>query len=667
MFIDIRHVGRESDRQWRTVAMSTVNRTECRPRSKIAVAIAMSFIASLLLPAVGSEGSAEGSSDATTLRIGFLEKVDSMNPNVALTETAKVFHGLVYDCLQAVGECLEPTSNLAVNWKVDEDYEPYGSAWSLDINPSARWHDGTPFTVEDVIFTINLNADNYTWMWPYQPYAYFMSYAEKVDDDTVRIHFYNRITEEPMPAAYAQMICIPILPKHMLKDKTAVDISFSWLGVFDDSDPPIVGTGPFMATEDIYDEFIQGDKLTLVRNPNYHLTVDDESPRVSFERLEMLFYENESAMMEDLENGDLDLARFRPTEFSSVRDSIDNDASGIIQYYHGQTCSQRSKMLDIDMRNDIGGNPARLDPAVRQAIMMAVNKTEIVSDSEIYGGFADEGTTLVPSLNSRWHYEPPEDDRIQHDFQAANDLLEENGYRYTPDSPDVRIATADSWAVHEELVPEDYPLQFELVIFRQPVEDAPIAKHFVDACEEIGITIEYSVAPYALPLLGALCPVWQDYEMTLWSWTSDIDPVYQLFRQSSRSIYGWNDNYYNNSAYDENYTNSVMELNESKRQQYVYNCQKIHYEDSTYISLAYVHDVFAWRTDRFQGWTDCSSEPGASLANTWGANPLLFALEPVGEDEWDEQFIIISIGIMAIVAVVALAMLYMKRRRAHPG
>jgi peptide/nickel transport system substrate-binding protein len=378
----------------------------------------------------------------------------------------------------------------------------------------------------------------------------------------------------------------------------------------------------------------------------------------------MLFYENESAMMEDLENGDLDLARFCPTGFSSVRDSIDNNASGIIQYYHGQTCSQRSKMLDIDMRNGIGGNPARLDPAVRQAILMAVNKTEIVSDPDIYGGFADEGTTLMPSVNSRWHYEPPEDDRIQHDFQAANDLLEENGYRYTPDSPDVRVATADSWAVQEEFVPEDYPLQFELVIFRQPVEDAPIAKHFVDACKEIGIAIEYSVASYALT--ATLCPVFEYFEMTLWSWTSDIDPVYQLFRQSSRSIYGWNDNYYNNSAYDENFTNSVMELNESKRQQYVYNCQKIHYEDSAYISLAYVHDVFAWRTDRFQGWTNCSSELGASLANTWGANPLLFALEPVGEDEGNEQLIIISVCIAAIVAVVALAMFHLKRRRAPP-
>jgi len=641
-----------------------VNRAKGRPYSTIAVAIAMSFTASLLSPAGASAESAEGPSDAATLRIGFLEKVDSLNPNVAQTETAKVFYGLVYDCLQAVGEGLEPTSNLAVDWKIDEGYEPHGSVWSLDINTGARWHDGTPFTVEDVVFTINLNANNYAQLWAYQPYAYFMDYSEKVDGDTVRIHFYDRSTAEPMPVAYASSLYIPILPEHMLMDYTAVEIGFEWQGVFEDSDTPIVGTGPFMATENIYQEFLQGDKLTLVKNPNYHLTVGDESPAVSFERLEMLFYENESVMMEDLENGGLDLARFCPTGFSSVQDSIDNNPSGIIQYYHGQTCAQRSKMLDIDLRNGIGGNPARLDPAVRQAIMMAVNKTEIVSDPEIYGGFADEGTTLIPSVNSRWHYEPPEDDLIQHDFQAANDLLEANGYRYTPDSPDVRVATVDSWAVHEELVPEGYPLQFELVIFPQQAEDKPIAGHFVDACEEIGITIEYSVvtAPYVLS--ATLCPVFENFEMTLWSWTSDIDPVYQLFRQSSRSFNGWNDNYYNNSAYNENYTNSVVELNESKRQQYVYNCQKIHYEDSAYISLAYVHDIFAWRTDRFQGWVDCSSNPGASLSNIWGANPLIFALEPISEDGADERLIIASAGIAAVVAAVVLTLFYLKRKRA---
>jgi hypothetical protein len=59
-----------------------------------------------------------------------------------------------------------------------------------------------------------------------------MNYAEKVEGHTVRVYYYDRATGEPMPAAYAQLICIPMMPEHLLGDWPAADIAFNWEGVF---------------------------------------------------------------------------------------------------------------------------------------------------------------------------------------------------------------------------------------------------------------------------------------------------------------------------------------------------------------------------------------------------------------------------------------------------
>ena len=266
----------------------------------------------MAVPIAATTNSLLGRAEAeeeTILRIGLMTKVDSLNPNVGEIDSSYIYYGLVYDSIHVVDEDLNIVGNLCTDWYVDEEYEPYGSAWIMEFTENATWHDGERMTADDVVFTINLNCQNYVTMWAYQPYAYYMNYSEKIDDYTVRVHYFDRATGEPMPAAYARMICIPILPEHMLRDMTPTEISFDWEGVFEGSDPPIVGTGPFMATEDIYSEFLDGNMLTFVRNPAYHWQFDKEgSPEIQFDRLEMHFFDDATAMALALENSNIDIA-----------------------------------------------------------------------------------------------------------------------------------------------------------------------------------------------------------------------------------------------------------------------------------------------------------------------------------------------------------------------
>jgi len=156
--------------------------------AKCLAAIIAVLMAAPVAAIVGGVGSADAADDIKSLKIGFMQKIDSLSPYLGLTDAAYVFYGLVYDSLHSVDNNLSTEGNLAVNWEVDESVEPYGSAWLFDITPNAKWHDGEDFTVDDVIYNIKLNGQNYIQMWAYQPYAYYMQDAEAVDGDTVRIY-----------------------------------------------------------------------------------------------------------------------------------------------------------------------------------------------------------------------------------------------------------------------------------------------------------------------------------------------------------------------------------------------------------------------------------------------------------------------------------------------
>ena len=637
--------------------------TGTRVKTRIGEAGASILLAAALIIPIAAVtnsliGSAEASSESV-LRIGFMAKVDSMNPNVGLTDPAYVFYGMVYDTPTCVDEDLNIIGNLCKDdgWYVDEDYEPYGSAWIMEFTEHAYWHDGEQFTADDAVYTLNLNAEDYTTMWAYQPYTYYMDYAEKIDDFTIRVHYYDRETGVPMPAAYARMICVPILPEHMLKDMSSTDISFNWEGVFDDSDPPIVGTGPFMATDEIYEQFLQGDRLTLVKNPDYFWK-EERGKEIQFDRLEFHFYDDSTAMAIALEIGNLDVAQFPPHDYITLRDKVIGGDLDNVVAHNSPKCTQYWSEANWNM-NTAGPNPARLDPAIRQACAMATDLSFI--NDNYYLGLGEPGTTLIPPVNEEWHYEPTEEELYHYDIETANEILEAAGYRFTEESQDFRVCTADSYAVQENLVPEGYPLRFHIAVRQEAPEEKDIVMYMQSEWAKIGVDVYYDIMTEAA--LGAYTYGYA-YDLTIWYWSADVDPMYMLFCQSKVSWNGWSDNMYYNPEYEENFTASVREFDVDKRREYVHNCQKIHYKDAVYIVINYVDQTYAWRTDTFEGWGDWEAHPGRSVDNFWTGNPLYFDLVPRDVDDDEVPWVAIAAGLGVIaVAITAVIMVSLKGGR----
>ncbi len=643
----------------RTVFDGAEGKMNLGRRPFIKVCLAILVATALAIPVVVLTDVLVARADADSgnvLKIGFLQKVDSLNPNVGLVDASYVFYSLVYDCPQIIDEDMNIIGNLCPNSYVDEDYTPYGSAWIMELTQNAYWHDGEPLTADDVVFTLNLNAEHYTTMWAFQPYAYFMDYAERIDDYTVRVHYADRVTGDPIPAAYARILGIHILPEHMLGDMLATDVSFNWVGVFDDSNPPLVGTGPFMATEDIYADFIQGDMLNLVKNPRYHWDAD-RGKEIQFDGIQMQFYSDATAMAMALENEELDIAQFPPNEYNILRNKVEDGRLEDVVAYNGPKCTQHFSFVGFNL-NNAGPNPSRLDRTIRLALNMATDLDYI--NENYYLGLGEPATTMIPPINEEWHYELTEDELHGYDWQAADNLLEESGYRYTDDSPDVRICTVDSYAVEMGLVSEGTPLVYDMAIRQEYPEEKNIAQYLESEWAKIGVKIEYRVMTEAAMSAYAYA---YSYDTLIWYWSADVDPMYMLFCQSKISWNGWNENMWTNPEYEDNFRKQAQEFDDDLRREYVHNCQRIHYEDCVYVMLNYVEQTYGWRTDSFEGWGDWEAHPGRSMDNFWTGNPLFFDLVPLDREEAEVPWLSIVAGIGAMTAAVVAIILLKKRNR----
>jgi len=576
------------------------------------------------------------------LRIGFLQSLDSLNPYVGLSDASHFFYSLVYDCLTTVDEDLNPTGNLAINWwKVPvtdtamvTSGDPYGSVWEYNLTHNAIWHDGVQFTADDVAYNLNLNAQHYDLMWAYQPYAYFIEAAEKVDNYTVRIHFWDRATGESMPVAWGDFIPIHILPKHLLEQLPGgyANIGMSWTGTFSNTTSPgmpVVGTGPWMGTPSIMSDWIAGDHVTLVRNPSYHWKMDKPgAPEIQVEKLVMQFFDDSTAMALSLENKMTDAAKYPLAQYDAIRDAVDYGSLKNVTCYSGPSCTQGYIYLSYWMETAGGDNDARLDPDVRKAMALAIDRAELVSS--LFHGLADPGSTVVPPVNLPWHYEPNSSELISYNVTEANQLLESSGY-IDIDSDGIRECTITSKAVQMDWVVEGTDLFFEVPLFNNPYCNVNDIGQFLKYhWLEIGVNASTHLMDDTIyPLFSPIyCPIQEDVSVSYWS-ILDQDPECILFTLSDAGLGGWSDTGFSNVSYNENFTLSVSTLDASARKVYTDNCQKILYEQCPQIVLAYPCSNYALRNDSFTGWGDWAAHPGRSLDGCWGANPLFFDLEPV--------------------------------------
>jgi peptide/nickel transport system substrate-binding protein len=312
---------------------------------------------------VGDTGSPElQPADGDMLVVGLEVDLDTMFPPTSNSVSASDVYGHIYWYLMRSNpDFITVRPGLADSFRFSAD------SLSIDyfIHPGITWHDGEPFTADDVVFAHDVcKAPEIGWS--AVDWLEHITNVEALDPLTVRFTF-----DEPyMYQVQDSNVCYP-LPKHILGD-----VPFAEMSEHPTAREP-VGNGPFR-----FVSWESGQEVVI-----------------------------QTSLTTQIQNGDIDLwTRFGPAFYPQL-----SEAPGLtVHSYPGRSYSYVAwNRLD----------PLFEDKRVRQAMTMAIDRQQIV-DALVYGQ-ATVGTQ--PLISTIWAHDPTIEP-YPFDPERAKALLEEAGW-----------------------------------------------------------------------------------------------------------------------------------------------------------------------------------------------------------------------------------------------
>jgi peptide/nickel transport system substrate-binding protein len=324
--------------------------------------------------------------------------------------------------------------------------------WKL--KRGVKWHDGMPFTADDVVFN---------WEYARTPETAAVSIGsykdvtvEKVDDFTVRVKF-----AKPTPFWADAFVGTNgmIIPKHLFADYIG--------GKSRDAPANLkpVGTGPYM-----FVDFKPGDMVRATRNPDYHV-----ANRPHFDTLEIKGGGDAvSAARAVLQTGEYDYAWNMLVE-DEILLKLESAGKGRVSIV--ETGAVEFIMLNsTDPAAEVDGERASLktkhplfsDPAVRQALNLLIDRASI--EKFIYGRTA---TATANFLNAPARVRS-KNAKFEFSIEKANAILEAAGWKKGADGVRAKDGKSLKFAYQTSI---NAPRQKTQAIVKQ-------------ACQKAGIEIE---------------------------------------------------------------------------------------------------------------------------------------------------------------------------------
>jgi len=313
----------------------------------------------LLLPILGM---------AADLKIGLKSEPSSMDPHYHNLTPNNMMAMYVFDKLiqQDHKQNLKP--GLAVSWKpVDE------LTWEFKLRKDVKFHDGSPFTAEDVKFTLERAPKVPNSPSSFARYIKHIKKIEIVDPLTIRF-----TTADPFPLMATYMSTFTIISKKHGEGAETKDYN---------SGKAMIGTGPYK-----FVEWVPGDRMVYKRNENYWGGVEP------WENVIVKPKTNASARVAALLAGDVDMIDFIPTaDIEKIEKNpditISKSVSNRVIYLHLDSDRDVSPFVTDKEGKAMKKNPLK-DVRVRRAISKAINRPAIVE--RVMEGNAIAAGQLLP-------------------------------------------------------------------------------------------------------------------------------------------------------------------------------------------------------------------------------------------------------------------------------
>jgi peptide/nickel transport system substrate-binding protein len=457
-----------------------------------------------------SSGASAGTpvSSGGTLNVALTGNPTTMDPATAGVYTSLQVLDNIFSKLITMDEKGNFVAELATSWKQTDP-----QTYTFDLVSTATFHNGEKFTAADVKYTFERIADPKTASSYASAYTSIKSIEVK---SPTQVIFHLSQPFAPFLTNIAQ--------NGEIVNKKAIESS-------DPARKP-VGTGPFT-----FVEWVQGDHVTLKKNPNYFVTGKPYLDQVVFKFLAV-----DQSRIEALQSGQLDWL-----------DAIPLNQLATLKKNPAYTYVTSSQAGIPDFLAFNTSKAPFNNKALRQAIAAAVDRNEILAVA--YFGAGEASYMEVPS-GSTWYSGTPKD-QIKPNLTLAKQKMIEAGY------PNGLTVTYLS-------LPQYPELQKTGVVLR-------------DQLKKIGITVNIQQLEVTV-WFGRYAK--GDYEMTsaYWSGTIDPDNFYstQLMTKSAN-----NDTKYTNPAVDALITKAQAETDQPTRKIMYEQIRKIIWDDAPLVFLHY--------------------------------------------------------------------------------
>ncbi|MCB4803376.1 ABC transporter substrate-binding protein [Methylobacterium brachiatum] len=383
---------------------------------------------------------------ANVFRFAFQGDIKSLDP-YSLKESFTIgMHGAVYESLITRDKDLKLAPQLAESWETPEP-----TRWRFHLRKGVKFHDGSPFTADDVIFSaqrVRAPGSNFQTNVPGD--AEFV----KVDDYTV-----DMLLKKPNPIAVYQFSGWYIMSKSWSEKNNATQPTPPTAAAPSYATLHENGTGPFVITE-----HQPGVKTVFKKFDGYWGKVESNLDEAVFTTIG-----NDATRVAALLSGEVDWV-----DPVSLQDQQRVNSSGTATVMAGPEL--RTVFLGMDQWRDElkdssvkGKNPFK-DPKVREAFYRAIDE-DTIAKRVMRGQATPSALLIAPTLFDRAN----EIKRPATDLKRAKELMVEAGY---PDGFSLTMDCPNDRYVNDEAICQAVVSMLARINVKVNLNAQPKAKYF---------------------------------------------------------------------------------------------------------------------------------------------------------------------------------------------
>ena len=288
------------------------------------------------------------------LTIALSTPVTTVDPHFHNLSPNNAMAAHVFETLVKADASLKTYPGLAESWKALSDTE-----WEFKLRKGVKWHNGEPFTAEDVAATIKRIPNVPNSPASFAVFVRAIKEVKVIDSHTIRF-----TTATTYPLLPSDMVSVAIVPKSVAETAKTEDFN---------SGKAMIGTGPFR-----FQEYVSGDRIILVRNKDYY------DAQQSWDKVTFRIITSAPARVAALLSGDVQMIEGVPTADAAklskdARVTVSNAVSNRMIYLHLDSNREKnSPFVTMADGKPLEANPLR-DARVRRAISKMIDRNAIVS------------------------------------------------------------------------------------------------------------------------------------------------------------------------------------------------------------------------------------------------------------------------------------------------